>query len=187
MSVAGYPEGHPTVITRVEPGSEPLSASEAKRVVSRPDGDYVCRDAAYAGEMAYLKSKVDAGADMIITQMFFDVEVFVTFVADCRAAGITCPIMPGIMIISAYGGFTRMVDFCKSRVPASVRDAIEAVKDSDKDVKALGLKLGVAMSRRLIDAGCHGLHFYTLNQDEGVFAILDELGLKQPVPAELEA
>lgn len=71
----------------------------------------------YANELAYLKSKVDAGGELIITQMFFDVAVFLAFVEDCRAVGITVPIMPGLMVIQAYGGFKRMAAFCKSRVP----------------------------------------------------------------------
>jgi methylenetetrahydrofolate reductase (NADPH) len=90
ISVAGYPEGHPVAITKVAPGAA-LSESERSRLVTRPDGDWVCTDAAYAGELAYLKKKVDAGADMIITQMFFDSNVFLKFVKDCRAAGFLGP------------------------------------------------------------------------------------------------
>lgn len=98
LSVAGYPEGHPNVIKKVGAGGvASLSAAEQARVVTLEDGPHVCHDADYAAEIAYLKSKVDAGADVILTQMFFDVEVFVQFVADCRAAGIACPILPGIM------------------------------------------------------------------------------------------
>ncbi len=149
ITVAGYPEGHPNAITRVDPatGVAGLSASERKRLVTRPDGDWVCTDAAYAGELAYLKSKVDAGANMILTQMFFDTEVFLQFVRDCRAAGITVPIQPGVMLVQNYGGFTRMTDLCKSRVPAELQAALDAVKDSDADVKAVGLKLGLQMCK----------------------------------------
>ena len=95
ISVAGYPEGHPTVIKPVADLGRDLSESERGRVVTTPEGDFVCSDADFAAELAYLRSKVDAGADFIITQMFFDVDVFIAFVAACRAAGITVPIMPG--------------------------------------------------------------------------------------------
>ena len=178
ISVAGYPEGHPTVIKKIEPGKV-LSESETRRVVTLDDGEYVCFDDDYAKELAYLKSKVDAGADAIITQMFFDGNVFLQFVKDCRAIGINCPILPGIMVIQSYGGFNRMVAFCKSRVPAHVRAALDAVKDDDNAVKAEGVRLGTEMCRQLLDNGVHGLHFYTLNMEEVTFAILNNLGLKK--------
>lgn len=186
LSVAGYPEGHPTVIKKVGAGGVgALSPAEQARVVMLEDGPHVCHDADYAGELAYLKSKVDAGADMIITQMFFDVECFVQFVADCRAAGIACPILPGIMPIQNYGGFNRMAGFCKSRVPQRLRDAIEAVKDDDAAVKLLGAKECAATCRRILDSGTcgRGLHFYSLNVEETTFAVLEELGMKKTVAA----
>jgi hypothetical protein len=107
------------------------------------------------------------------------------FVADCRAFGISVPIQPGIMLVQAYGGFTRMVDFCKTRVPAALLAQIEAVRDSDADVKALGVRIGSEMSTRLLESGQRGLHYYTLNLEEGVFGILESLGLKKAIPADL--
>lgn len=115
VSVAGYPEGHPNRITRVEEGDEPLlTEEESGRKVVLDDGVYVCRDQDFEQELKYLKEKVDAGADFIITQMFFDVKCFLAFVKACRQIGIQCPIVPGIMCIQAYGGFDRMTKFCKS-------------------------------------------------------------------------
>ena len=78
-----------------------LTESELTRLVRNEDGVFVCHDADYATELAYLKEKVDAGADLIITQMFFEVEVFDKFVNDCRAVGIAVPILPGIMYAAA--------------------------------------------------------------------------------------
>jgi len=151
ISVAGYPEGHPNAITKVADASA-LTSSERKRLVTRPDGDWVCTDKDYASELAYLKKKVDAGADMIITQMFFDTEVFLQFVRDCRAVGIAVPIQPGVMLVQSYGGFVRMTELCKSRVPVEVQSALEAVKDSDAEVKAVGLKLGLKMCQECVAA-----------------------------------
>jgi len=181
ISVAGYPEGHPTVITKVDDPSM-LSPAEKKRVVSRPDGEYVCKDAAYAGELAYLKQKVDAGADMIITQMFFDDDVYLQFVRDCRAAGITVPIQPGIMLVHSYAGFQRMTELCMSRVPLDVQGMFEAVKDNDVEVKAAGLKLAERTCKRMLKEGVNGLHLYTLNMEECTFALLERLDMKRPVP-----
>ncbi len=64
----------------------------------------------------HLKQKVDAGADFIITQFFYDIDVFATYVEDCREAGITCPIVPGIMPIHTYSSFSRMTKFCGTHV-----------------------------------------------------------------------
>ena len=182
VSVSGYPEGHPNVITKVEADGAPLTAAEAKRVITLDDGVYVCRDAAYAAELAYLKAKVDAGADVIITQMFFDSEVFLQFVRDCRAAGITVPIMPGIMLIQNYGGFKRMVGFCKSRVPAALAAALDAAKDDEAAVRAIGVAHCADTCRTLAAAGVKGLHLYTLNLEAGMYAVLKELNLYKPFP-----
>ncbi len=83
-----------------------LSASELKRCSKTINDDgsveySVCKDEDFASELMYLKQKCDAGGDLIITQLFFDVEVFLTFVEACRAIGITVPILPGIMCISS--------------------------------------------------------------------------------------
>ncbi len=64
----------------------------------------------------YLKNKVDAGADFIITQFFYDIDMFAVYIKDCRAAGITCPIIPGIMPINSYTAFSRMTKFCRTHV-----------------------------------------------------------------------
>uniref|UniRef100_A0A7S1C6C6 Methylenetetrahydrofolate reductase (NAD(P)H) n=1 Tax=Bicosoecida sp. CB-2014 TaxID=1486930 RepID=A0A7S1C6C6_9STRA len=180
ISVAGYPEGHPSVINKVEEGRA-LSDAEKGRVVTMEDGEYVCSDADFAAEIAYLKEKVDAGAELIITQMFFDVDVFVSFVAACRAAGIAVPILPGIMVIQAYGGFKRMTAFCKSRVPKEVHARLDAVKDDSEAVKRVGVEIGTEMSRALLAAGVPGLHFYCLNLEKVVVGIMENLGLAKPV------
>lgn len=182
VSVSGYPEGHPAAIKPVAAG-EVLSASEAARAITLEDGSVVvCHDADYAGELAYLKAKVDAGAELIITQMFFDVQVFLQFVRDCRAAGITVPIMPGIMLVQNYGGFKRMIGFCKSRVPPAFAAALDAVKDDEAAVRAAGVRACVDMCRTLIAEGIKGLHLYTLNLEAGLYAVLKELGLFKPFP-----
>lgn len=174
------------MIKKVEPGRE-LSDSEKLRLVTLDDGEYVCSDADYAAELAYLKSKVDAGADFIITQMFFDTAVLLQFVKDCRSAGIHCPIMPGIMIIQSFPGFKRMTAFCKSRVPAAMLARLEAVKDDDAKVKEVGVALGTEACRELMAAGLKGLHLYTLNLEKATVGVLDNLGLAKPVEGEDDA
>lgn len=152
ICVAGYPEGHPA--------------------------GYLEGKMSYADEMAYLKEKVDAGSDFIITQMFYDVDAFLEFVKRCRDDGITVPILPGILPIQNYRGFQKMTDFCKTKVPQAIRDAMEPIKDDDAAVKEFGIRLGVDMCRRILKSGlCPGIHFYTLNLENSVMGIIDKLNL----------
>ena len=191
ITVAGYPEGHPTSMTVVEGGLESLTESELSRysVDINDQGEEVilcCRDAAFATEMAYLKSKVDAGADCIITQMIFDPQCYRTFVDACRAIGIMVPILPGIMCISAYAGFKKMTKFCKSRVPdamlkaldeanKTIDDSAEAVAEAAARVKELGVEIVDELCREFIKLGSPGLHFYTLNTSAATTAVCDRL------------
>jgi methylenetetrahydrofolate reductase (NADPH) len=140
VTVAGYPEGHPTKMSVVEGGLADLSAAELRRysVQTAEDGSkqiVVCRDDDYKGELAYLKEKVDAGSDAIITQMFFDPQVFGQFVSDCREIGITVPIIPGIMMLSNLGGFRRMTGFCKSRIPEGMEAVLNYIVSTTPDEK----------------------------------------------------
>jgi methylenetetrahydrofolate reductase (NADPH) len=187
ISVAGYPEGHPDNITPVKDLGRELSASEQLRVMVDSEGEeHVCCDENWAKEMAYLKEKVDAGGEIILTQLFYDTETFLQFVRDCRAWGINCPVLPGIMPIQAYGGFKKMTGFCKTRVPAEVTEAMEAIKDDTDAVKAYGIDFATKMCQQILasDVGVNGLHFYTLNLEKTVFAILDKLGLKKTLDSE---
>ena len=179
MSCAGYPEGHPVVIKPVAAADVAgLSASEQSRLVTNAAGEcFVCSDSDFALEIAYLKKKCDAGAQMIITQMFFDADVFIAFVKACRDAGISVPILPGIMCITKFGGFQRMTGFCKSRVPRALYDALFAVKDDDAEVFRLGTAHMANVCKQLLAAGAvTGLHFYCLNQEKPLLAMLSALG-----------
>jgi len=128
-------------------------------------------------DIKHLKAKVDAGADFIITQLFYDVDLFLKFVKDCRDIGINCPIVPGIMPIHTYGGFKRMTQLCKTFVPQYLLDEVEPFKDNDEEVKKVGVRLCVEMCRKLINNGVPFLHFYTLNLEQSVSNILSGLGI----------
>ena len=118
-------------------------------------------------------------ADFIITQMFFDSDVFLQFVKDCRAIGITCPIVPGLMCINAYAGFVKMAKFCKTRVAEDLRKSMDAIKDDPDAVKQFGIDFGTKMCKALTDGGATVLHFYTLNLEKVVYGVLDGLGLSE--------
>eukprot|EP00959_Pyramimonas_sp_CCMP1952_P407804 8546289-Pyramimonas_sp.AAC.2 len=118
------------------------------------------------------------GLQVIITQLFYDVEVFDQFVQDCKAYGIDAPILPGIMIIQAYGGFKRMSGFCMTRVPDVLAKRMEELKDDAEGVKAFGIEYGAELCRQLLNRGlAKGLHFYTLNLEKSTQAIMSKLGL----------
>jgi methylenetetrahydrofolate reductase len=127
-------------------------------------------------DVKYLKEKMDAGADFIITQLFYDVDLFNQWVEKCHAIGITQPIIPGIMPIQTYQGFKRMTGFCKTYVPPEIEAALEPIKHDDAAVKEYGIKLGIEMSEKLLASGVPGLHFYTLNLERSVVNILMGLG-----------
>eukprot|EP00468_Gymnochlora_sp_CCMP2014_P006275 CAMPEP_0167746298 /NCGR_PEP_ID=MMETSP0110_2-20121227/3635_1 /TAXON_ID=629695 /ORGANISM="Gymnochlora sp., Strain CCMP2014" /LENGTH=634 /DNA_ID=CAMNT_0007631047 /DNA_START=45 /DNA_END=1949 /DNA_ORIENTATION=- len=128
-------------------------------------------------DIKYLKMKVDAGADFIMTQLFYDVELFFEFVKRCRNAGITVPILPGVMPINSYNSFKRMVAFTKASVPKYIWENLEPIKSNDALVKAYGIKLGITMCKKIFQSGFPGVHFYTLNLEKAITKILGGLGL----------
>lgn len=187
ISVAAYPEGHPNTINKfgevenendeVDFSKFKLTDSEKERVVQVGKELFVCSDADYENELKYLKEKVDAGANMIVTQMFYDAEVFISFMKKCRQIGIKVPIIPGIMCVTNYNGFKKMGALCKTRCPTEVKSIFEKAKDSSDNMKAAGIKVAANMCKKLLAAGVPGLHFYTLNLDEVVVGVLNELDL----------
>jgi len=163
-------------------------ASDLVSYVRKEYGDWFCIGVAgyperhvdcesYEKDIQNLKLKVDAGADLIITQLFYDAKVFLKFVKDCRDIGIKVPILPGLMPIRSYAGLVRMCTLCGSTVPQSILDEIEPVKDNDAAVQDYGVKQCVEMCQELIANGVRGLHFYTLNMEVSVRRILQDLGL----------
>ncbi|GMH52474.1 hypothetical protein TrLO_g7807 [Triparma laevis f. longispina] len=132
-------------------------------------------------DLNYLKEKIDAGADFIVTQFFYDTDVFIGYVEKCRGIGITCPIIPGVMAIQSYPSFLRMTQFCKTKVSSNITEMLEAVKDDDEAVKTKGVEIAVDMCQKLLREGyCDGVHFYTLNLERSVRRILEKLESVDP-------
>lgn len=144
-------------------------------VAGYPEGHIDCTN--YEEDLRHLKAKVDAGADFIITQLFYDTDIFLKFVRDARDLGITCPIIPGLMPIHAYGSFERMTTLCKTIVPPEITAALELIKKDEEAVKEYGIKLCMEMAQKLFAAGVPGVHFYTLNLERSVALILEGLSL----------
>ena len=174
IGVAGHPEGHPSS--------------------TKCDDDGTTSSL----EMQHLKEKLSAGADFVITQFFYDVDVFLEYVKRCRRIGIKCPIIPGIMPIQSYSSLLKMTSFCNISVPSSVLERLERVRHDDEAVKKIGCEIAAEMCQRILtetssssssssssslghndDAGCcgvHGFHFYTLNLERSTTRILASLG-----------
>jgi methylenetetrahydrofolate reductase (NADPH) len=129
----------------------------------------------FEADLKFLKEKVDAGADMIVTQLFYDVDKFEVFLEKLRGLGVTVPVIPGIMPILSYSGLQRMCKMCKVHLPLEIAKDVEDIKDDERKIKEYGIKLAVRMCRRLINSGVRGIHIYTMNQEEGVREIVKNL------------
>ncbi|TLU83597.1 MAG: methylenetetrahydrofolate reductase [NAD(P)H] [Chlorobium sp.] len=126
-------------------------------------------------EIEYLKEKVDAGADYIVTQLFFDNRDFFDFVERCQIAGINVPVIPGIMPISTKKGMIRMSELALgARIPAPLlKRVLDA--ESDADVASIGIEWATAQVQELIDHHIKGVHFYTLNMADATLRIFRNL------------
>jgi methylenetetrahydrofolate reductase (NADPH) len=130
-------------------------------------------------EMDYLKAKVDAGADYICTQLFFDNHDFLDFRARCRLAGIKVPIIAGIMPITSASGMRRMAELSGgSRFPAKLLRAIARCNGDEEAVQRVGVHYATEQCHDLLDHGVDGIHFYTLNKSKATCEIYAALGLR---------
>ncbi|KIJ35692.1 hypothetical protein M422DRAFT_113291, partial [Sphaerobolus stellatus SS14] len=146
VGVAGYPDGHPD------------------------------HDVDEETELENLKAKVDAGADYIVTQLFYDVDGFLDWVRKVRAKGIQVPIIPGIMPIQSYASFLRVTKLCGTRIPSEIIAALDPIKHDDQKIKDYGIELCINMIRRLYQEGhIQGYHFCTLNLEKSVRKVLEGL------------
>ncbi|KAF2672603.1 methylenetetrahydrofolate reductase 2, partial [Microthyrium microscopicum] len=125
----------------------------------------------------HLKEKVDAGATFVVTQMFYDVDIFIAWVRKCRAKGITVPIIPGIMPIHTYAAFLRRAQWTKCHVPDEWMEKLDKVKNDDTEVREVGKLLLVKMCQKLIAEGISHLHFYTMNLAQATQMVLEGLDI----------
>ncbi len=142
-------------------------------VAGYPEGHSEC--VSLEKDIENLKKKVDEGADVIYTQLFFDNTNFDKYVQLVRDAGITIPIIPGILPISSYSQLEKMVNLCKTVVPKSLSETLEKNKNNPEDIKKIGIEYASYQCQQLIDMGVNGLHFYCLNKSEPVRSILENI------------
>jgi methylenetetrahydrofolate reductase (NADPH) len=128
-------------------------------------------------DLCNLKRKVDAGADAVFTQLFYDNRNFFRFRDAYEAAGITVPLIPGIMPITSYARIKRITTMCQAVFPAELASRLEQVQEDEEAQFEIGVEYAITQCRQLIAAGVPGMHFYVLNKSQACERILDALGL----------
>lgn len=127
-------------------------------------------------ELRHLKGKIDAGADFIVTQLFFEADLYFRYVERVRGAGITVPVIPGILPIANYPNLVRFVANCGASLPAAVHERFAPLAEDEAATLAAGIGAATDLCRELIAGGAPGIHFYTANKSESVLAVGRALG-----------
>jgi methylenetetrahydrofolate reductase (NADPH) len=146
-------------------------------VAGFPEGHIACKEGKYA-DWAHLKEKVDAGADFVLTQLFFDNEDFHRFRDHLtRKLGVSVPIVPGVVSILSGTQIKRFTAMCGATIPAPLAAKLDALGDDDAAVAEFGIEYATRQCEDLLRAGVPGIHFYTLNKAQATVRILKNLGL----------
>lgn len=132
-------------------------------------------------DIAHLKRKVDAGADVVITQLFFDNADFYSWVDKVRAAGVKVPIIAGILPVQSLKQIQKITGLCGARLPAELLRRLESCGEDAAAVRAVGVEHAVKQCQNLIDNGVVGIHFYCLNRADSILKIVQ--GLRFPASA----
>jgi methylenetetrahydrofolate reductase (NADPH) len=122
-----------------------------------------------------LRKKVDAGADFLVTQLFFNNNQYFEFVTKAKAEGINCRIIPGIIPITAYQQIKRFTNMSGGSLPMALRDMMESYKDNPSKVYQIGMDYAIQQCRDLLIMGSPGIHFYTLNKSRATVEIFETL------------
>ena len=142
-------------------------------VAGFPEGHMLAtnRDA----DAKYLKMKIEAGANFVITQLFFNNQDYFDYVMRLKKLGVTVPIIPGILPITDYNALVRFCGLCGASIPAKVHEIFKPLADDPAKTLEAGIDFAVRQSKELLAKGAPGLHFYTLNKISPVDEILKKL------------
>jgi methylenetetrahydrofolate reductase (NADPH) len=133
-----------------------------------------------AHDLRFLRQKVDSGVSFLITQLFFDAELYFRFVEEARAAGIDVPIIPGVMPITDVSQIKTITGMCGATIPPALLEQLEARVHDPEAVLQLGVSYATLQCAELLARGAPGIHFYTLNRSPATRAILSALKLLRP-------
>jgi methylenetetrahydrofolate reductase (NADH) len=128
-------------------------------------------------DLANLKRKVDCGADVVITQLFYDNDDFFRFRDRCRAVGISVPIVPGLLPVTNFAQIQRITSLCGAKLPGQFVGRLAAAGDDADAQFAAGVEFATRQTQGLIDAGVPGIHFYVLNRSEAAAEVLTHVRL----------
>lgn len=128
-------------------------------------------------DLIYLKEKVDAGADVVITQLFFDNEDFYRYVDDLQKMGVRAPIVPGILPVLSAPQVRRFTSVCGAKIPPRLERLLAKVEEDDEGAARLGIDYATEQCEGLLSFGVPGIHFYSLNKSRSVKAIFENLRL----------
>jgi methylenetetrahydrofolate reductase (NADPH) len=131
-------------------------------------------------DLDYLKTKVDAGARFLITQLFFDNQVYFDFVAAARRKGIDVPIIAGVIPVASFAQTRRICDLCDATIPARLESAFHAAGGDPEREFELGIAFAAQQCSELLIAGVPGIHFYALNRAPATRAVLGSLRASRP-------
>lgn len=123
-------------------------------------------------DLEHLREKVDAGAEFLVSQLFFENDAYWRFVERARAAGIAVPMLPGLMPVTNYEQITRFVAMCGATIPPKLKAAMESRRGDDRAVEDLGVAYASMQALDLLRRDAPGIHFYTLNRSPATRAIV---------------
>ena len=146
-------------------------------VAGFPEGHIACKEGKHV-DWDHLKRKVQAGADFVITQIFFENSDFLEFRDHLsRQLGVSVPIVPGIVSILSASQIKRFTALCGARIPAALQARLTELENDDAAVSEFGIEYATRQCEELLKEGVPGIHFYTLNKAVATIRILENLGL----------
>lgn len=144
-------------------------------VAGFPEGHIHCPDK--ETDTKYLKIKIRHGGEFVITQLFFDNNIYSEYLERLSKAGISVRVLPGILPITSYDGLLKFCDMCGATIPPEVRKIFNPIRDDENATLHAGIEFAVDQCQDLLKRGAPGLHFFTLNKVEPVQTIWKRLGI----------